>query len=693
MNFDDSRNEAFEFRNPSLNTYLNRDALSELGLSALSGGARGAGAMGEHMFLCDMGLEESDINVLLLYMYMYGVVCLGDITYYAGYVGKRLSTNIGRMIKRELCSELTGDRVSSKSHKSYKSGKFYIANYDSVICKMFLNQGIKPFLDITRSLPITDKMLPHTYGTGLSVMMVNLYCHLRDCSVRRVLFETSLSKNNTYKYVKKFSADVTVDAIADIVLPNGIERTLNIEFDTGTENFGMLAEKFTNYYSTAAYSGEPGNSAFYTQTVVFSYNDISVKANSLRNLSPFLDYFRFYVRCGVMALCDIGALYGGSMPVYDSIAGCDVSTYLDADKVLRFNSKYNKKCAEIGDGNLCMAVGMIIRETLPGYYGYLVEQGAEGVQAIIRFLAEPGINIKENIVSDYFELSDYCDAFGNTACSFFTIDNMRNVLYSYLGHDGKCYNSSDSDVFSCSELGILERKAYNRRQYELAFARHIGIASKVLQYSEGKTSVVDGRLVCEEEPDYGDMVRVSALYSGYQVYTAPTHLLNNYLSTIIGKDETYFTTDKAIGYVSSYIYRRYSARKIAVSQELHLNSILGHARLRDCHVDVKRKYIYSVSDASVETSSLVRSGMLQHYYSPTANGNSGYHLVNILLVRSFTEMHKIVKIVFKDHLEFINDSDSSTVFAFHPELDFGFRSASPVFYTVTAKGKIIETDI
>lgn len=687
MNFDDARNDAFEFRNPKPSAYLNRDALSELGLSALPGGAGGAGAMGEHTFLQSLGLEESSTNVILLYMYLYGTLCFGDITYYLGFSNSSLTPCIQRLTKRSLCSTV------QTSHVSYKSGKFYVADYNSEMCRLFEQGGLNPAYSRESGGTIAKPLLPHTYGASLSIMMINLFCHLRDgYSVERVLYEKSISINNKEKYVKRASADATVDVIADVLTPSGRIRTVNVEFDTGTERLETVTEKFLNYYGTPAYSANADSSAFFNQLMLFSCNKIDMPVNKFKSISSFEELFRFFVRAVILSAYRLDASMGSDI---SSVLQLNAASYMDSDCFMEFNAEYRDVASLLPSGVTFGWAARLFSLVFPAFGPFIAssEDGGNRLRELLTSFVDPGILVKERNISDLYELSDYCDAFGKSASDTFTFNNMKESLFYYLSREEYVNHPSESTFFKCPEPGTLERKEYNRKQYMSAFNRHVGIAAMALSFAEGKVTVDNGSISVLEVPDRGDMVKISALYSGYQVYTAAAHLLSNSLPSILGKDDDWFTTDGAIKYVSSYIISRYSTKKCAISEDLNLDCVLGKARMRDCLVDNAKKMIYSVSDASIETTALVRTAILQRHYSPISNGNSGYHIVSILIVKSFNEMRKISKNILFSQTLFLNDDKSTVVFVLHPELDFGFRSDSPVFYTVTARGKIIETVI
>lgn len=681
----------FKFRNEIPHPFLNHDALSELGLSALDAGpgGRGArGALGEHMFSSISNLDASASNIVLLCIYLHGIVCPADITYYLGSPNNTISHYLYRLSKRGLTQKvelIKRDSGKETKLKSFRSDTFYIADVKSHISKYLNSLEIK-----TPTENVTPRMFPHAYGVSLSTMLIDLFCHIRgDLEVKRMMFEKSLSITNRGNYVDKSDGLIAVDAVMDISLPCGNRnRTLNIEFDTGYEGLSTVADKFVDYMDTPVYNNKTDTGALYLQTILFSYNDISIVADKFKLLDSFDKYFQIFVKASIYAAFKLGCL---EKPVNESlqkVLDYNISFLFDADNILSFNDEYYDIAISHASAIRTWATSLLLAY-FPMVGAYISNEGESF--SYISDIVDADNTIKRSALQFFFELSDFCDSSYKAAADYFSIDNMKTVLLSYLGP-----NVDDIDnAMSCFEPSSLMRIDYNRKQYKKAFARHMGIAKKCLDYAEGRIEIdAEGSLTQIKEPNYVKMIAISPMYMGYQVYTAATHLLNNHLSSIIYKDEFGFTDDPALIYVLSYLEGKYAGlRRETLSPDLNLGGQLGCGRMRDVLIDEAYEYLYSVVDASVETSSLVRTAILQRHYSPTLRDNDGLHLVTLMLVRSFDEIRDITKYIFRNTLNFIHDSSSYIIFALHPSLSFGFSHEKPLFYSCTQDGKIIQANI
>lgn len=682
MEYDDIHvGSEFKLRNPIPNPYLNHDALSELGLSALEAGRGARGALGEHMFSIANKLEPSATNIVFLYMYMYGVLCPADLTYYFGVPNKLITLYICRLKKRGLCKKL--ELPKNSNVKSFRSDAFYIADTRSDVAKYLKECGIEPGIE-----DVTPRAVSHSYGVALSAMMVNLFCHIRDgLGVKRTIFEPTLSITNKKSYMQsKSGGRITIDAVMDISLPcKDMNRTLNIEFDTGSEGYATIADKFVDYMDTPVYTNKTEGGALYLQTILFSYNDITVKANTLKMIEPVERYLSFFVKACIYAAFKLGCVEMSFGDSADRVLLYNISSLFEGDAIVAFNNEYSDISEKFPSSPRIWATSLIV-EYFPAVGSYIAQSGI-GFDFISE-LIDSEARITRATAQSFFELSDFCSGTLVAAGEIFTINNMKDVLLSIL-------SNVKNGALSCSEPSMLIRAAYNRAQYDKAFTRHIGTARKCLEYAEGQVKLgSDGRLRADGEPNYVRMIAISPMYSGYQVYFAATHLLNNHLSSIIYKDKYGFTGDPSILYMLSYLESKFvGLDRDTLSPDLCLDGQLGTGRMRDVLIDEAYGYVYSVVDASIETSALVRTAILHRHYSPTLPGNDGLHLVTIMLVRSFDEIRDITKSVFKGALKYLYDEQSFTIFALHPSLSFGFEHSNPKFYSCQADGKIIDANI
>lgn len=468
------------WQNLCLSPYLNHYSLKNT-VSASIYGEEGLGAL---LFPEEPAFAETNSlsDFLRLLSYKLGLLSVSDLTYYLGIDRNVLHNQLSRLKKN-------GAFRNYKGSLSYAGAIYHIIDQSSRDFRYFKDSGVETSFSFTaKYIPRTS--LPHTYGCGLTQMLIRLYRlagqdYIMTFSAERPIGNLLLPANG------KQSAEVAIDALGKIRHPDGHESLLCVEYDTGTERYTTLLQKFRNYGYTELYSEKAAKQA----AILFCYSESGVSAKFNKTLSSYLAYTALYAL------------------LYICITECDRITACSCTSLLPY-------CKELPDIRRTQSR---IRELADPY-----------VRGLCREICQQRLFLTAGITEDalyealFAPASVHHKAFEEFAC----LTGIRDYQGRYLTSNSTL-DALENYITSLKELteGILIRLDYNMRMYGQCTKRRNGLVKAILKELSADTRRIDVQVdrIYEAEgiplPDH--RLHFAPLLAGYSCYMYPLPLITN----------------------------------------------------------------------------------------------------------------------------------------------------------------------
>ena len=466
--------------------YLNRYSL----MGTASASIYGRDGLGALLFSEEPGFDKTDSlsDFLRLLSYKLGLLNVSDLSYYLGLDRNVLHNQLGRLNR-------IGAFRSYKGVPSYAGSTYHIIDQTGQDYRYLVDSGIETSFPFTAKY-IPRSSLPHTYGCSLSQMLIRLYRLAgRDYTMT---FSTERSIGNLLQSARgKQIAEVTIDALGRIQHPDGHESLLCVEYDTGTERYTTLLQKFRDYGYTELYTEKAAKQA----AILFSYSESGASAKFNMTLSPYLAYAALYAL------------------LYICITECDRISAISSVPLLPY-------CRELADVHRTQDR---VRELAEPY-----------VRGLCREICHRELyltaGISENVLYDV--LFSPAIVHHKAFEEFTYLTGSRDHLGRYLASDSTL-NTLQDYIISLKDIpeGILIRLDYNMRMYGQCSKRRKGLVKAILKEISAETRRIDRHLdrVYEAEgiPLPDNRVHFSPLLAGYSCYMYPLQLITNQMPYVL----------------------------------------------------------------------------------------------------------------------------------------------------------------
>jgi len=600
------------FRYSNLSPYLCKLVLAEPCPEAAWG--RG-GLLGEHMFYFKEDCPSLSKTVSML-IYLTGLFNEPLIEYLFGIPHARYVHKVIRTLEDKGAVY----KINSKFY-DYQSNHFLFPNINQPPFSEFRDSRYSPTDAEHLTNKPSERIIPHAYGVTLSCMMFRLYCMLTESVyLRNIVYEVSVRGNNV---TTKQGASVTADALLQIRLASDRKFGVFLEFDTGSEPISQLCRKFADYYNVDLYSSKPTD--VNRSCILFSFHSGTPKPDRLCVQHLFEDYFRFLVHL-VLSHFYVGTFEQVlDMDVLPLLADNDgfpafyksVAEHPRIHKHYHWFSTDNEKLL-----NCKMVLPYIYSNFGLSDFLSLAECPDESYLQGIVGLFTVSSRFDSEFVREMLEMIGFIDCYGKYAAKRLPL----RVLFDYI-------------VNYADDKGIRMRMGFNRDCYQQAFNRHLNITSAFFGEITG-LSCLSSRNLPKLIEGYDDrflsVPHYLPLLNGYRLYTAPAHLLGNYIDEMIPNNGG-SAFIKQIGNIVSNIYMKdFSYMDIGVNYLVAAGSQFNEVKIRFRDTFVSDDLTVIPIRANYDTSALLSASIMYHYYDGS-NGNVEF----LFIVNSISEAIEI----------------------------------------------------
>lgn len=470
---------------PYLNTYV----LSHTPSSSFHD-KQGAG----ELLLGDKGYVREHLHsfsdFLRLLTYEFGFVNISDLTYYLG-MNKDV---LGNQLRRLTAD---GTLIRYQGPVSFGSEHYYLFGPAATPFKELRKSGHPSIWSFAYKGNVPQRSIAHSYGTGLSLLLIRLYCLYRQ--ELTISFDTERSVGNfAISLNSRQGAEVAIDALISIQDADGHKKHICLEFDTGKEYYTALLQKFRDYGYTQLYRAETAHAV----SILFSYSPTGMEPDTSLTLAKrerfCALYALIYIHLKVIRYCP--------------------DTYLSENILPDCSDRASFRAMQQGMDSVPAAY-------LKGLCRELCEKDADSpiygcsTDNIIEAVMNPWGGLYE-VFSQFAKICGIQDHKGRILTDSIPFRFYHDFLISFS-----------------PDTGILVRWDYNARIYAKCTRRRNRLISAILDEMDGITRRIDKEqdkvFLQSEIPLPDNTVHFTAMLGGYGCHMYPMQLITNQMTFIL----------------------------------------------------------------------------------------------------------------------------------------------------------------
>ena len=446
------------------------------------------------LFLGDKGYVKEHLHsfsdFLRLLTYEFGFLNISDLAYYLG-MNKDV---LGNQLRRLTAD---GTLIRYQGPVSFGSEHYYLFAPAATPFKELRKSGHPSIWSFAYKGAVPQRSIPHSYGTGLSLLLIRLYCLYRQ--ELTISFDTERSVGNfTTSLNSRQGAEVAIDALISIQDADGHKKHICLEFDTGKEYYTALLQKFRDYGYTQLYRAETAHAV----SILFSYSPTGMEPDTSLTLAKrerfCALYALLYIFLKVCRYCPDTYLSENILPDC-----CDRASFRAMQQSMDgVPAAYLKGlCRELCE-----------KDTDSPVYGCCTDNIIEAVKNTFTGLYE--------VFSQFAKICGIQDHKGRILTDSVPFRFYHDFLLSFS-----------------PDTGILVRWDYNARIYAKCARRRNRLVSAILDEMDGITRRIDKEqdkvFLQSEIPLPDNTVHFTAMLGGYGCHMYPMQLITNQMPFIL----------------------------------------------------------------------------------------------------------------------------------------------------------------